>query len=444
MTPYAKSMNPVFQISELLLLIFSFLEDDGRSLNAVVRVNKRFFELGIEFLWLRPRISSFLTVPPHRRQLYASRMQRVGLSRMLLERIYNELDHSPHYTPSLNDLVFPNLKHVVIIITTRSTFVGRGPVPYLPVFQPSLEELMVISAVVDDRFLEVLTTRCPRLRKLTFRNPGGEFSPDAFSRFLEGCSNLEDFTIQNVPESSADREILLRLATLGNLRVLAIHDVVEADTLRYVSAGVPVPFTALEKIRMNISFDAVPMLADLIHSVTDLNLSLRNRRSHVQGGAIESNFHIYIPCMRHLHSLTHLRSVKVDLNTDAIHIPSEIASIRHLSSLQSLEIYYSGYRKPSEVTYPDFDALVARLPSLRNLAFHVSCDLSGRALESLARHCPQLETCNIKYVYERQNARIFDREKTQESPINRAVLFPNLNRLSLHGFLGAIVSSPSE
>lgn len=350
-----------------------------RDLKKLIRVNRLWFEIGVEKLWAdRRSIDWLLRVPPTRRQIYASKMTQITVSGTSLEVYHREY----------NGLVFRRLRK------TAFEVYGRYTLPLMePYLGPSLQSVCFSYVPeIDSEVFVHLAREIPSLQEISISTTSFRATPKSFSDFIRHAPFLKKVIVSvfGGGDTTVKDELVSCLAHCRRLERLQIPWVWTESTSQQAAAAVlhsgVVPFPQIAELVLIVSSKAISRLVILVVNVTQLTLTVKDSTVDV---------------LQHVSSLTNLRGLIVYYYQFSS-IPAE--SMRALGALSKLSILHLGpfpYENTRisvlQSTFSDNDCetLASQLPHLHNLRLRMQCNISTKAVESFLRHCPNFRTCEI-------------------------------------------------
>ncbi|KAH9878387.1 hypothetical protein IAQ61_001659 [Plenodomus lingam] len=374
-----------------------------------IRVNKLWAHEGTAILWKRyPHIPALQAMDSTRRQWYANKVERIFVSQPASE------DEDLAY---LEGLAWPNLKTLELDVDWQLH--GRNLTSMLTA---SLEHLELLekqaanSSQIASIILPALIRPCTRLRSI-------KLGPDAISREdpVDGCAltdlldaapTIQDIRINGTAFLSKDR-IFAALGNRPGLRALEIDLEPNLNPLSYLcnSAGYAQPFGFVKRLQLMCYPEIALALPNYLNTVEDINLDVaRIPNEPVKQEDLRIFDAILVIISQNCHQL---RALRLNIGQLASDFPSTTllptltgAALVKLATgcpnLRDLNLLASepAAIDATNISSSQFEAFCRKAPRLKSLAlkFHpqTAIDLEISALQSLGRHCPELDVLRLK------------------------------------------------
>jgi hypothetical protein len=332
-------MHHAVRVCDVLRCIFVHLEGDSRTLHAAVMVCRVWAAEATAILWRHPTAIALISLSAERRQHLASLARSVTL-----------------------DAEISDLEAAVLEATEL----------------PRLKQLRLRKGLAAP---DVFKGRCPSLQDRAVSRWQCGWNDNSLPELLH---NFACGVVRGPHCVYLDRpfvfDVLVRLAILDCAQTLHLGPqwlspaAVEALTL------LKSPFARLRTLYASAWALALPLLAPLLPSVRHLRLKLT--------GSNTTGLPALAVAMRNLVTLKlcYIRFVEFVS-------AQQIVALGRLAALEALELDSSGGgpRTCTDMTDADMDELVAGLPRLRHLLFHLYARMTDRALVAIGQRCRQLE-----------------------------------------------------
>ncbi|KAF7155362.1 hypothetical protein CNMCM5623_007433 [Aspergillus felis] len=346
----------------------------------MIRVNRRFFNLGIPRLWQAQSDIYLAKVPKDRREVYIPLIQKLGLSGSPKD-LYEEF----------KDSVFHNVTE--LWVTMDEDLEDVADCRYLKhFFNPGLR-LLVLETNISADFLLDVQNQCPKLRTVDLWRLGPCVTPTDLLAFLRGLPYLESLRITETDDHMmTDSKVIEFLAASSTLEQLILNEI--TSRLLWDALSVESPFPQLKRSDIEISQDAVALMAKLFGSVMQLSVTLwptedwDTRETEVR--------------IRPFSELTELRTLEISFRGGMTIVPEDLVSLRSLSNLTSLSLQGLHKSRLGAAGFgdDDFHRLVSGLSDLDTLSVDpFPSKVTSASLAALAKCCPRLKSCCLGGVF---------------------------------------------
>ncbi|KAE8375565.1 hypothetical protein BDV26DRAFT_267709 [Aspergillus bertholletiae] len=387
----AHSSRPL--LPELLRRVMEYLSDDRAALRSAVLVNKTWAAVAITVLWQKPPVSALAACSDDHRQLYAHQVRELNFG--------GPNDGKQH--SRFRTLEFPKLRCLTIDYYAP----GDGQKLWLGQYiQPSLEELRFYGPEPAEDLLDLLETRCRRLRSITIDYAFEGISTERLLKFFDRCRSLRSICLPSFMDAFVDDQMLAYLARHRALEGLELGKAITSEMIEKALRGVEAPFSSIRRLAVRVSSNAVEPFVTVAKSVTNLLLM------------VEDNELSPLPFVRPLKNLTEL---EILVGQEIIWPGEDLLALKGLTNLRNLRIcLFEGPPASPTLTDEEFIQIFQNMSELEELVFHVQCKLSAAAITSLGVHCRQLASCEVFGSYDLHTWSIIERP-----------LFPQLRQLDL-------------
>lgn len=384
-------MHDALNVPEILLEIFSYLEDDGSSLYSIIRVNKQWFECGTSILWKdcftinsdaedesRQGPSSFNAlekVPQRRRHLYVSKMRALNVS---ADDNRSTMFLSHPSKMSLTDIGLTNYNFQLTGLQHISRFM-----------QSPLRKLRLFDSLIDSHLVRHLSKNCPQVREIAVTGCAMK-PPLTLPSFFELFPSLHHIHVLSHEEGLLNSDTVLYVAKRRNLEYVGLVGPSEEDALAKVSAHVKDPFPDIRSLTFCNPSIKLPPLIPMIRNIK--RLSLFAPRESVDY------------TLKQISQLTELRHLELHVDQSrGLHTRDGLMSLTSLINIRSLEIKHArGLVRNALVglepyggifSSEDFDKFISHFPHLRHLCMDsLLGSLDAEALESIAKYCIRINS----------------------------------------------------
>jgi hypothetical protein len=384
---------------------------DMPSLARVIRVNRHFFNLGIQILWQCKSdfwLAKVLGRGGRRLQLYTPWIKSLDLSA-----------YPDELRQVFGDYEFPNVKELLVHMEDHDKK-HVAKCRYLTHFMnPGLQVLRLRGPFTGELLREV-PKKCPELRVFIFASFGPCDASDVLA-CVRGLPYLESLHIGELKgQTKIDSRIIGFAAKSQRIAAMSLDGI--TPELLALALSVKAPFPKMETLNITIREDAVPSMVKLFSSVSILRVTLQARRAHRGPGqrTISS---------RALRPLSELKQVQhLDITVDGdMSIESEdlvaLGSLRNLTRL-ALVGQKGTCQIAENFTDDDFHRLVGGLPDLDSLILHsINSVVTSASLVTLAKCCPRLKSCLLAMYF-----------NVLDLPNQMEPLFPNLRSIHVGCF----------
>ncbi|KAB8231636.1 uncharacterized protein BDW43DRAFT_135697 [Aspergillus alliaceus] len=383
-------------LPEILSRIMEFLSDDRAALRSALLVNKLWAAEAMTVLWQKPPVEALASSPDDHRQFYARQVRELDFG--------GDKDGKHHST--FRSLEFPRLRRITIDFYRPDDGEKLWLDQYI---QPNLEEFIFYGAEPAGDLLNLLETRCPRLRCVLIGYVWEGVSASRLIKFFDCCKSLRSICLPSNMERFLDDQMFAYFARRHDLEELEFGKTITYEMVEKALDGIQSPFKYIQRLTVPAESKALKLLAPTIKSVTTLELNVE-----------DSQFNP-LPLVS---SLVNLRELEIAPQW-ASWSATDFLALKGLKNLRRLEIYpiEDDLTSPN-LTDPDFVQIFANMSELQQISFQVQCTLSTAAITSLGQHCRQLTSCDLLGSYYLNSWLNIERP-----------LFPHLRQLEL----GAII-----
>jgi len=454
------AVTSIWDVCELKMNIISCLREDkcDADLARCARVHRSWTEFALDALWFgypgttceenRMRTTALPSLPPDRRQKYAS---RIGVL------VFTAFD-GPSVHAAFDKLAFPRLKEVVL------HNIGIGFVKLLRYLQPTLESLRLTDNSENRRkwvlFLNKVAQQCPSLKKISIRARDVPVKSAYLARFFRsirprvvtlGCGQDQMLTCE-VLSALSDNKCLRSLDLVGEMRDCEEIKLIQLQRFLSVTGK---PFANLTRLNLFLEAKAIPLLAQCFPALTWLRLGLDANRGdeltlkplgnmsqlrylEIVGKGIKNEHKLPARAFVPLGSLEQLRSLNISTSFSP-------CCINQYDSVEP-----GSFNSEHKFTRADASAMFSRLTALEHLSIFVGGDEIGRLYGSLSKYCPSLSSIQLMGDFDPQhliqanapvlgNVRKLSIENikpTMSSPLVARLIYdfaPKLEKLSFTG-----------
>ncbi|CAH0027023.1 unnamed protein product [Clonostachys rhizophaga] len=387
------------RLPELLLAVFELIMASDRSLVPTTQVNRAWFDCATSFLWRKVYSRVLYRVPEHRRQIYASKIEKIE---------FDGEEGDIH--EAFKGLQFDHLKSVSLDLFNPPK---GGSTCLRQYIQPTLQSFNFCGGDLDDEFLLQMKASCTRLRAVTINLPGPRVTPSAFLNFISGSECLEEVNLNDMEGLLSDA-MFLNLAGRSNLFHLSWGTSIPPRLISRTSNEIPAPFKNVRKITTSVSTSSVAWISQNMVHLTHLILKLEDCKQDV---------------LQPLPKLPNLKRVRLSFEPRTVLSTESLVALRSLNKLETLDLASKtrGMKvfnaRGGTFQNPDFENLISGLPLLRQLSLVIEAQLSVRAGAILAKHCPLIQECNILKNFD---TRLLMALAPEDKP-----MFPFLQRLNV-------------
>ncbi|CAH0058260.1 unnamed protein product [Clonostachys solani] len=359
------------RLPELLLSVFELILASDSSLVPTTQVNQAWFDCATSFLWRRVNCRVLHRVPEQRRQIYASKIERID---------FDGEEGDIH--EAFKGLQFNHLKTITLDFFNPPK---GGSTCLRQYVQPTLQNFHFCGGDLDDEFLLQMKATCSRLRVLAMSLPGPRVTPSALSSFISGSQCLEEVNFNDMEGLLSDT-MLLDLAGRSNLLSLSWGTFIPPRLLARVSKETPAPFKNVRQLTSSVSTSSVMWISQNMVHLTHLIMKVEDCEQDA---------------LRPLPKLPNLKRIRLTLDAKTVLSTESLVALRSLSKLETLDLAAKtrGMKvfnaRGGTFQNPDFQNLISGLPLLRQLSLVIEAQLSVRAGALLAKHCTFIEECNI-------------------------------------------------
>ncbi|KAJ4344753.1 uncharacterized protein N0V89_012497 [Didymosphaeria variabile] len=419
-----------------------------------ILVNKLWADEGTSILWLvmrrYPHLPSLKHMPLERRQYYANKVHYV-FSLSPPPGSVETLDY-------LTGLAWPNLKSLELEVDLQ-----RYGSPYISMLHAGLEHVE-LSGYQSGGSKYFTDTILPTLFNLSSIRIGPDTILDedpvhvsVLYQYLDACPSIKAIEVKSLNLMDKDA-LFTRLSQRQGLESLQIDLDPGVALIPLLSGPNALPFPFASLTRCFIMCYPEVALALPIHLRTIEELQIDIARAPISPHQ-PSDFGILEDMIAELSHCPSLRILKVGISSLADDFPSSILLPRLSGSAlgrlgktcPKLEDVNLLATEPSaidgsSISSEDFDSFCKSLPYLRNLSLKLqpttASALQTTALQSLGRHCPELEVLRLKVAFQLDRISVpgavpqilvsdstFVPELLDQQHIS--VLFPKLTHLAL-------------
>jgi hypothetical protein len=353
---------PALRLPKIVRVMMQRLGGDKPTLYAAIRVSRTWFHHGVALLWHEARAHALLCIALERVQFYADKIVRFSVREA-------DLPDRPLSLPRLRALSFDE---------------KPLPGPQARVLQyigPGLEEL---SCPYTDDVGERVKAQCDlgRLWRLRFfENYGDEYQEyvDPFIEWLTqqpALPRLESFQLSWMSlGAETGHQLLCYLAQqrqLTELKLDGVLCVVRLETLRQISLACrPVP--RLRRLCLEVEFDAIPLLAQLVPGLTSLELVVEEARGVLQAVA----------------TLTQLEKLRLEFGNHASVRAHDLLVLRGLKHMRRFALL-AEFPRDISISDADIVQLLSSWPMLERFYYEVEAPHSQQLLGRIGAACPSL------------------------------------------------------
>lgn len=296
-----------------------------------ILVNRAWASRGTDLLWREPFTPALAKIRPQRRQLYANKVQSIGLY------LYRT-DHTGCPAAFAN-LSFPQLKRLEV--NSCPPWLKPDLRPYL---SPSITSFTMLGCSHFPRsLLDLVSFCCPRLRNVHLDYTAEDQGHEHFLKFVRKCRSLRELTLSSEDELSFPVDVLENLGSRKQLESLYAP----INTISYHSVETIMQdnprlrlFRGARSLFLSIDSRAVMPVLSAAESLVDIQLHLADSEHDV---------------FRVIGSLYCLETVDISFAMPKRLTIHELQSISSLTRLKDLSIY----GPPTELHREDGPLLIA-------------------------------------------------------------------------------------
>ncbi|KAK6000421.1 hypothetical protein QM012_003667 [Aureobasidium pullulans] len=365
---------------------------DKKSLFTAIFVNKEWFVRLIGLLWYRAPIEKVLAdsqtiTTKSRRQYYATMICRGSLKTLPIQPDRESIEKL------LEGLEFKSIRilHVDSPGTLHETWLG-------PLLRPTLQSLFTRVRCPISTTLVKLLTDCTRLHTLALG--GCEWAHDEkdFLRYLREAPSLRRVRLKSVPltgDTPFPAGPLVELLRRGNLKELVISDMLSNDCfVEHLRAPIVVPFPSNANLR-SLKLRGHPSAINICLATATISL----KRLELIFYATGQN------AFDQLGRFTNLRTLYISKFGVRTIGPSELDTLCALTQLTTLvidsDLTRFGRGRLFDLSWLSdayFASWIAHFSRLRTLRLGWECDLTRNDFISIARSCPRLTCCELRWI----------------------------------------------
>lgn len=383
--------------TELLQLIFGFLDKDPFSLYSVLRVSRKWFDSCLPVLWRKTKFRHLYRIQARRRHIYSLNVRDTIVKAN--KRVYC----CP--IPGITRL---NVVKLVLAKYNRNPRLG---IQYFrPLMQEPLDHLVLRDSCLDSTLAKHVASACTGLRSISIYrcDIGPNFS---LMELLNELKSLEDVGIDFCDHQVATKEVLEHLASLKCLKRLNIGKLAHPDVLAGILQDDSSQFSALEHLSLHLPAKIVFPLARKIPRARDLRLTIYGQCDNI---------------FLNISRLIELRQLYIWLEKFPA-CGDEIMPLTALTNLESLHIESRDlYLVNRDSTDPR--RLFPYFPQPNPFGFVPDCNLYTPVLASLATSCRWISTIRLPIMVDL--LQLLPEPDTE----NFTPRFPRLRRLDVLGF----------
>lgn len=372
---------------EIWLTILEELEMP--ELARVIRVNRHFFNLGIQILWQCNSDFCLAKVQKRRRQLYIPWIQSLDLSA-----------YPDELRQVFKDYEFTNVKELLVHMEDHDKkYVANCR--YLTHFMnPGLQVLRLRGPFTGDLLREV-PKKCPELRVFIFASFGPCDATDVLA-CVRGLPYLESLNIGELKgHTMIDSKIIEFLAPSQRIESMSLDGI--TPEILAGALSVEEPFPEMKTLNIKIREDAVALMVKIFSSVLILRMTLEAeaQQNTTQQNTEQQNTAQRIvrsSALRALSELKQVRLLDITVDGDMWIVPEDLVALRSLRNLMNLTLVGSRWtgQRAENFTDDDFHRLVSGLPDLEVLTLQIiNSDVTSTSLATLAKCCPRLKSCRL-------------------------------------------------
>lgn len=356
---------------ELLLLVMKQVDHGERfsaaqnSLRNAILVNHEWADAASHILWKSPPVTALAAVSPDRRQYYANKIS---------ELFFEGAEEGEHHA-TFKDLSFPRLRTIYV----EKVKLKKHEKLYLTQYmQPQLKAFHFFGGGVCENALKTLASSCPALQEIHLDEPVDDSSQDRHLEFFKICKSLEVISLGHGWSEILTSELFAGLASHERLEKLDIMPLVEDYAIHDSLNMTANPFSNLQSLHMRLESQSIARLASVVTSLSTLFL------------IIEDPDHDVLASLAPLSNMAHLEITFLD------DIELSPQGFRALENMQGLEVLLLESRGALiEAIWMDdvlFTEFISKLPNLTSLDFKLDCSITTKALTSLARSHPNMDS----------------------------------------------------
>ncbi|RHZ55195.1 hypothetical protein CDV55_104879 [Aspergillus turcosus] len=385
-------------------------ELDMPELARVIRVNRHFFNLGIQILWQCNSDFCLAKVQKSRRQLYIPWIQSLDLSA-----------YPDELRQVFTDYEFPNVKELLVHMENHDKkYVAKCR--YLTHFMNPGLQVLRLCGPFTGALLRDVPKKCPELRVFIFASFGPCDATDVLA-CVRGLPYLESLNIRELKGHTKIDSKIIEFAAKSQRIISMSLDAITPEILAG-ALTVEAPFPEMKTLNIKIREDAVASMVKIFSSVFILRVTLQAQRNTAHqdpGQRIVSS-----GALRPLSELKQVRVLDITVDGNMWIEPEDLVALGSLRNLMHLDLVGSKGtgQRAENFTDDDFHRLVRGLPDLETLTLQIiNSDVTSASLVTLAKCCPRLKSCRLTGFFN-----ILDLPNQMEP------LFPNLHSLQVGCF----------
>ncbi|KAF7116168.1 hypothetical protein CNMCM5793_004188 [Aspergillus hiratsukae] len=375
---------------------------DMPSLARVIRVNRHFFNLGIQILWQCNSDFCLAKVLGSRLQLYTPWIQSLDLSA-----------YPDELRQVFGDYEFPNVKELLVHMEDHDKkYVAKCR--YLTHFMNPGLRVLRLRGPFTGALLRDVPNKCPELRVFIFASPGPCKAADVLA-CVRGLPYLESLNIGELQgHTLIDSRIIELAAKSQRIQSMSLDGI--TPQILAGALSVEAPFPEMKTLNIKIREDAVASMVKLFSSVFILRVTLQAQRNTAHRDPERRT--VSSCALRPLSELKQVRLLQITVDGNMWIEPEDLVALGSLRNLMHLDLV--GVKGTAQVvenfTDDHFHRLVSGLPDLETLTLHsINSDVTSASLVTLAKCCPRLESCLLAMYF-----------NPLDLPNQMEPLFPNL------------------
>jgi hypothetical protein len=352
-----------------------------------ILVNRDWATRGTDLLWLEPFTPALAKIHPQRRQMYADKVQSIGLY------LYRQ-DHFDCPAAFAN-LSFSQLKRLEI--NSCPSWMQLDLRPYM---NSSITSFTMLGCPhFPSSLLDLIAFCCPKLRDVhldyTARNQGDEH----LLKFLRKCRDLRELTLSSQDGTSISSDVLETLASRKQLECLyAPQSLITYRSIEAIIQGnVRLrPFRNARNLSLSIESRAVKPVLLAAEFLVELQLSLADSEHNVFG---------LIGSFSCLETLELSFSVPKRLTVQELQLISGLVRLKDLSICGPPPNPYQANRPlliAEAWTDDKFESWISGYPHLEKLSLNMRSMDSHWISETrlIGRSCPKLTTLSMDGIHD--------------------------------------------
>jgi hypothetical protein len=352
-----------------------------------ILVNRDWATRGTDLLWLEPFTPALAKIHPQRRQMYADKVQSIGLY------LYRQ-DHF-ECPAAFTNLSFPQLKRLEI--NSCPPWMQLDLRPYM---SSSITSFTMLGCPhFPSSLLDLIAFCCPKLRDAHLDYTARNQRDEHFLKFLRKCRDLRELTLSSQDGSSISSDVLEILASRKQLECLyAPQNLISYRSIEAIMQGNPRlrPFRNARNLSLSIESRAVKPVLLAAEFLVELQLSLVDSEHDVFGL---------------IGSFSCLETLELSFSTPKRLTWQELQSISSLTRLKELSICgpppdphrENGPLLIAEAwTDDEFESLISSYPNLEKLSLNVRSTNSHWISETklIGKNCPRLHTLSMDGIHD--------------------------------------------